>query len=190
MIKKIGFAVFAASMMISSVVLAEPIDTLTTEEGNVSIIGFTTAQDGDGGSCFVALLEYTNKTSESDSPLFNYSITAFQDGIELETGYIYDYSYENYKDAGTKIRPDSTLNFYKIFKLDGNSPVVLEVAPMFNFDDTHIEYTFDLSQEMIPDSAPSEEAKSDAGTSMVAEKIAELEQRIADLEARVTALGG
>jgi hypothetical protein len=88
MIKKIGFAVSAASMMISSVVLAEPIDTLTTEEGNVSIIGFTTAQDGDGGSCFVALLEYTNKTSESDSPLFNYSITAFQDGIELETGYI------------------------------------------------------------------------------------------------------
>ena len=138
--KKFFIPAIALSFLMATTVLADPYATLETSDGNVSIVGFTTAEDSDGAACFVALLEYENKKEESNSPLFEFSIKAYQDGVELDSGYIYNYSFENYKDSDTNVRPGSTLKYFQIFKLEGNSPVDVEVAPMFNFDNQHAEY--------------------------------------------------
>ena len=186
--KKFLIPAIALSFLMATTVLADPYATLETIDGNVSIVGFTTAEDSDGAACFVALLEYENKKEESNSPLFEFSIKAYQDGVELDSGYIYNYSFENYKDSDTNVRPGSTLKYFQIFKLEGNSPVDVEVAPMFNFDNQHAEYTFDLSEEMIPENTGGSSETETGGSSTVADKIAELEQRIAELEQRVDEL--
>ena len=135
------------SLLFSVAVFAEPLATLNVDKGDVSIVGFTTTEN-DGKDYFVALLEYTNKSDESDSPWLNISVNAFQDGVELESGYIYDFSYENYKSDDTKVRPGGTLKFFKIYELAGDSPVDVEVSSMFDFtDNQHIEYTFDLGNQ-------------------------------------------
>ena len=187
--KKLLFPLMIASIFIFAVSAhAEPLDTLTTEDGNVSIIGFTTAEDNDGNPCFVALLQYENTTNESAAPFLLFNEKAYQDGIELESAYIYNFSYENFKSSDTNVRPGGTLNYYELFKIDSGSPVDLEVAPMFDFDHVHIEYTFDLAEEIIPASLSLDDGSNETGTSTVAQKIAELELKVAELEKRVSEL--
>lgn len=141
--------------LFSSAAFAEPLATLDTDDGIVNIVGYTTTED-EGTPVFVALLEYTNTSDESKAPGYNYVANAFQDGIELESAYMYDYEYDDYKTDTTKVRPNSTLKYYKSFKLSNNSPVDVEIAPIFSWDNEHAEYTFDLSDGEIIDNSADE----------------------------------
>ena len=188
--KRIILSLLCSALLIStSTVFADPLATLETEEGKVNIVGFTTTED-DGKPIFVALLEYENLKNESKSPDFEYSVTAYQDGVELEHTYIYNFSLDGYKDDGTRVRPGSVLSYYELFELESNDPVDIEVAPIFNFDSVHAEYTFDLLDEIVPASTTAEETvnQDTSAASSVAQKISELEQKINELEQRIEVL--
>ena len=189
----LGTALFSLAFSLTS--FADPLATLETEKGNVSIVGFTTATDSDGNNCFVGLFEYENTTDESNAPWLDYAFYAYQDGIELEHAYIYNFSYEDFKSSDTNVRPGATLKFYELFLLTGDGPVDVEVSETFNFDNTSpIEYTFDLSD--IQFSTPEKTDDSDdsvadapAGSSLE-DKVKELEIKIAELEERINMLEG
>ena len=140
-------------MLYSITVFAEPLATLDTKNGIVNIVGYTTTED-EGNPVFVVLLEYTNTSDESKSPDLSYVTNAFQDGIELDSAYMYDYEYGDYKTDETKVRPNTTLKFYKSFKLSNNNPVDVEVEPLFSWDNEHAEYTFDLSENVTIEEEP------------------------------------
>ena len=128
----------------SVVTYAEPLATLDTDDCTVNIVGYTTTES-EGKNIFVALLEYTNKESESNAPWSEVVANAYQNGIQLESTWVYKYTFEDYKDADVKVRPGSTLKFYKMFEMTDDSPVDVEVSPIFNLDRVHAEYTFDIS---------------------------------------------
>ena len=138
------FATVVMTLLLSSVVFADPLATLDTKEGTVDIVGYTIDKD-DGKDIFVLLLEFTNLFEESKSPLWGYTSTAFQNGIELKRHYAYEYSFEDYKSIDTKVRPGSTLKYFEQFEMANNGPVDVEVAPSFSWDDVHAEYTFDIA---------------------------------------------
>lgn len=138
------FATVVMTLLLSSVVFADPLATLDTKEGTVDIVGYTIDKD-DGKDIFVLLLEFTNMSEDSKSPLLEYTATAFQKGVELDPHFSFSYSYEDFKSIDTKVRPGSTLKYYQQFEMADNSPIEVEVTPMLNWDDIHAEYTFDIA---------------------------------------------
>ena len=143
--KKLSYVLltFVVSVLFSSIVFADTLATLDTDKGIVNIVGYTTTQD-DGEDVFVALLEYTNLSDESTAPWGTFNVNAYQNGIELEKAYMYNYEYEDFKDNSTKVRPDSALKYYEAFKMSDNSPVDVEVSELFSWNGNHAEYTFDM----------------------------------------------
>ena len=140
----ISLVTIVMTLLFSVAVFAEPYATLDTDDAIINIVGYTTTKY-DGKDLFVALLEYTNMSDDSASPWLTYMVNAYQNGLQLESGYAYGYEYEDFKSADTKVRPNSTLKYFELFELTDNSPVDVEVAPTFNFEKVHAEHTFDLS---------------------------------------------
>ena len=96
--------------------------------------------------CLYVYFEFTNNSDENES--FNYLVTckAFQNGVELETNYIYDCDEER---NGTKeIQPGTTITVAEVFKLgDSTENVSLEVTPFSIWSDRKLfEYEIKLSE--------------------------------------------
>ena len=184
--KKVVLALIATGLM-AMPIHAESLGRFEGSTGNIDILGYTIASS-DGADYFVALYSYENTKDESNAPWLDYLFTAYQDGVELESGYIYDYKYEDYKSADTKVRPGATLKFYEIFQLASDSPVDVEVGEMFNLDNVSpVVYTFDLSGDVTASTeqgSENDELMASSGGTDLSDLIA----RIADLEERVSAL--
>ena len=160
--KKMLIGMLAAAVMMAMPVQAESLARFEGDSGNIDILGYSTTSSGND-QYLVAL--------------------AYQDGVELERGYIYEYTYEDFKSEDTNVRPGATLKFFELFELTSDSPVDVEVSETFSFDDKPAaECTFDLSSEA------SDQAEAPADAAPADDAIAALEQRIADLEQRVSAL--
>ena len=155
------FATVVMTLLISSVVFADPLATLDTKEGTVDIVGYTIDKD-DGKDIFVGLFEYTNTSDESKSPDYDFMFYAYQDGIELEQHYNSEYVYKKYKPDDTKVRPGSTVKFYELFEMPGNGSVDVEVKEFFSLDNKQAEYTFDLSNDKSMDVSSDNESSVDS----------------------------
>lgn len=154
--KKNLFAVtLSAAMCLSSIpVYAEgSLANLNTKEGIIDVVGYEVQENE---NIVFIICEYQNTTDESASPMFQFNITAYQDGIELEHAYS-SYEPDGCKSSSTKIKPGATLKYTESYALTSSSPVEVEVSPTFNFDDKYAECTLDLSSEMpAADSADEE----------------------------------
>lgn len=180
--KKLLIGMMAAAVMMAMPVQAESLARFEGDSGNIDILGYSTTSSGND-QYLVALFSYENTKDESNAPWLDFMIKAYQDGVELERGYIYEYTYEDFKSEDTNVRPGATLKFFELFELTSDSPVDVEVSETFSFDDKPAaECTFDLSSEA------SDQAEAPADAAPADDAIAALEQRIADLEQRVSAL--
>lgn len=121
---------------------AEPLAHLDGETGTVDVVGYELNPEE---NVIFVLLEYQNNSSESNSPCFEFSINAFQDGVELESSYSSN-TPDDYHDSLTKVQPGSTLKYYDTFEYSGSSPIDVEVSPIFNFDSEYAKCTFNLSE--------------------------------------------
>lgn len=150
--KKLLSTILAASMLFccSSNVFAESLAHLECEDGILDVVGYEVKEDE---NALFVILEFNNTTAESCSPLFQFNITAYQDGVELETAYSM-YDPEGCRDSDTKIKAGSTLKYSKCYELSSASPVDVEIEPIFNFDGTKSECTLDLSNEVPSEAAP------------------------------------
>lgn len=78
--------------------------------------------------CLFVYFEMTNNSDENES--FDYLVTckAFQNGIELDTNYIFDCDEE--KNGSKKIQPGATITVAEVFELgDSADNVTLEIRP-------------------------------------------------------------
>ena len=177
--KKMLIGMLAAAVMMAMPVQAESLARFEGDSGNIDILGYSTTSSGND-QYLVALFSYENTKDESNAPWLDFMIKAYQDGVELERGYIYEYTYEDFKSEDTNVRPGATLKFFELFELESDSPVDIEVSEAFSFDNkAPAEYSY--SEPMVEAEAPADAAPAD-------DAIAALEQRIADLEQRVSAL--
>ena len=184
-------AVLTIGMAVS--VNAEPLARLETSYGNIEVLGGDVTSK-DGKDYLVVLLNYENTEDESAAPEWEMNVKAFLDGIEMEHGHIYDFSYEGFKKADTNIRPGASLNYYTLFELEGDGFIEVEVSPLMNWNNESASCEIDLSETGYTPSAAEKEAASDetvddgTQTENKDDAIAELEERITALEERVAAL--
>lgn len=165
---------------------------LSTDNGVVNILGCETYSNDEGDFVYI-FASFENTKSESAAPYDDFYIKAYQDGIELDSGYVYsgEYEPEGYKERDTSVRPGATLSYYVIFTLDNTeSPIDVEISEFW--DDGAAECTLSLAGDVAKAGENEYAAET---TDMIAEDmsldeniIATLTARIDELERRVAAL--
>lgn len=178
----------------TTTIYADPYAELDTDKGVLDILGCETYSNDDGDFVYV-FAQYENKTDESAYPDTDFFVKAYQDGIELDYGYVYtgEYVPEGYKDSMTSVRPGATIKFYTIFTLDNTeSPIDVEVKDWDEgFADCTLSLTGDVAEasENIYASEPTETGTETVDETTLDENIiATLTERIDELERRVAAL--
>lgn len=86
--------------------------------------------------------EMKNGSDENYAFDYTFTTTAFQNGVELETDYIYNCDEE--ENGSKEIQPGTTIKLAEVFELSDNiSTVTLEVAPLIDFSNTKL-LTFNI----------------------------------------------
>ena len=189
--KKMLIGMLAAAVMMAMPVHADPLATAETDAGKISIIGYDTQNIGNK-DYLVCLLDYENKGTEASSAGQTFSVTAYQDGVQImQMMLIGEGGYEDYKDCYTNVLPGTPIKVYQNYELNGTTgEIVLEIREMISYSPEPLATcTFNLSDDGTPDPAEaSDQAEAPADAAPADDAIAALEQRIADLEQRVSAL--
>lgn len=100
---------------------------------HVALTGHAFNTDYDGNNIVVVTYDFTNNSEETISPLVGVYIQAFQDGIELEHGFVMDTTVCDVGIEQKDIKPGATLTGCQTcFVLTGESPVEIEVSDIFS----------------------------------------------------------
>ena len=178
-------------VLCSFTVSADPFATFECADGKVDVLGCEVVNN-DGKDCVAILMNLTNTSGDSYAPWSEFSITAYQDGIQLSTAYVSERVYKpaGYENEDTKIRPNGLLPFYKTYELRNTvSPVEIEISESFSFSADKAECTLALGvKETGSESNYSATAPAVAATPSTTVSISELLARIEALEQRVAAL--
>ena len=186
--KKLILIMFTAAVTAMSIpAAADPLARLESDSGNVEIVGCDTVQQ-DGQDYLIVLMNYENTSEESSSsPEFEFLVTAFSDGVELEHGYLYDFQYDGFRSDDTKIRPGTSLQFYELFELVPGS-IEVEVQPIFNWDNISASCELDLSLAGYVSTQTEQSDTTKETEPNIVDRIKALEEKVAELEERLSAL--
>lgn len=116
----------------------ETVRTNPANLGNyaVEIKSATVTQDYDGNPAVIITYSWTNNSSETTSPMFSISAAVFQDGIAMDSAFIYDDSAYDSGMYSTDVRPGTTVDVQEAFELSNTtSPIEVEITEAFNWDD-------------------------------------------------------
>lgn len=126
----------------------EPAEPETTDSGAVGdydvTIGdcaFTT--DIDGNNAIIVNYDFTNNSDEDIAPFVGISMTAFQDGVQLEAAFVMDTTVYDAGIGQKQLKPGASLTgCQNAYVLTSTSPVEVEVGPLFG--DPVLFKTFDV----------------------------------------------
>lgn len=112
---------------------------------HVALTGCAFNTDFDGNPIIIVNYDFTNNSEETMSPLVGVYVKAFQDGIELERGFVIDTAVCDVGIEQKDIKPGATLAGCQIpFVLTGESPVEIEVSDIFT--DPTVGATYEVNQ--------------------------------------------
>lgn len=101
----------------------------------------------DGTDYVYVFFEYTNDSGETAMPYYSLSVQAFQGGIQIDPYMSFDESIKEAEIAYKDIKTGTTTDVAFKFEITDDSPVSIEVSPMFIVGDVEIgEYTFELNR--------------------------------------------
>lgn len=112
---------------------------------HVKILDATVTKDYNGTPAIVVNFEFTNNAGDAVMFLASTDVTAYQDGVELDTAMIMNESVYDAGLAQKKIKPGVSLVVQSAFVLSSESPVKIEVTKfMSSWNDTVLTKTFNL----------------------------------------------
>lgn len=102
---------------------------------------FTT--DIDGNNAIIVNYDFTNNSDEHIAPFVGISMTAFQDGVQLDAAFVMDTSVYDAGVGQKQLKPGASLTgCQNAYVLTSTSPVEVEVGPLFG--DPVLFKTFDV----------------------------------------------
>lgn len=126
---------------------AAPSDSGELGEYTVSILNHELTEDYKGNPAIRVYFDFTNNSEDTASFYVATSVTAFQNGIELDKGYSTNNGVEEDDNNLKEIKPGATLKCALIYILDDDSsPVEVEVTELISWDDTMLVKTFDIAE--------------------------------------------
>lgn len=101
----------------------------------------------DGEDYVYVFFEYTNDSGETATPYYSLAVQAFQNGIQINSYMSYGEGIPEAETAFKEIKTGTTTEIALKFELSDDSPVSLEISPMFVIGDAEIgEYEFELNK--------------------------------------------
>lgn len=101
----------------------------------VEIKSATVTQDYDGNPAVIITYSWTNNSSETTSPMLSISTAVFQDGIGMDSAFIYDDPDYDGGMYSTDVRPGTTIEVQQAFELSNTtSPIEVEITEAFSWD--------------------------------------------------------
>ena len=111
----------------------------------IEVLSARKSKDYSGKDVVIINYRYTNNSDETQSFMFAFNTQAFQNNVELENAIVINDKSYNSENALKDIKPGGTIEVQQAYILQDNSPVTVEVGPLFSFDDhTVISKTFTL----------------------------------------------
>lgn len=115
----------------------------TVNDISFSVIGNYVYKDGNK-NYLVVKINWTNNGSSAQSYLAKLSVHAYQNGVELERGYVYNLE----TNEMTNILPGYDINVYELFELTNNSDVTITIDTYFDLTDKFDDIIYTVS---VPD---------------------------------------
>ena len=101
---------------------------------NIKYLKSKVGYDASDDKCLYVYFEFTNNSDENESFASLVRCQAFQNGIELETNYLYDCDEE--RNSSKDIQPGASITVAEIFELDDSTEdITLEVRPFSIWSD-------------------------------------------------------
>lgn len=125
-------------------------DAASSSKGNlgnyyVEICSARIGKDYDGNSTIFVTYNFTNNGSENACFLWSVSDMAFQDGVQLESAFVYSDEQYDSGAASLEIKPGATITLEQAYVLrNTTSPVDIEVTEFLTLSDKKIEKTFNI----------------------------------------------
>lgn len=125
-------------------------DTVSSSKGNlgdyyVEIGSARIGKDYDGNPTIFVTYNFTNNSSENASFLWSVSDMAFQDGVQLESAFVYSDEQYDSGASSLEIKPGATITLEQAYVLRNTaSPVDVEVTEFIAFNDSKLEKTFNI----------------------------------------------
>ncbi len=107
----------------------------TIGQYDVKILEASKGTSYDSKPVVIIAFEWVNNSSESAEFSSVLEATAYQDGIELETGYMTSEAEIDYGAANKKIQPGASQTVYYAYETSSSSELLIEVTAAFGFDD-------------------------------------------------------
>lgn len=111
----------------------------------VSVVAYRKTTNYEGKPVIVLKLGFTNNSNNSEIFSLSVDLTAFQNGIELESAIMLEDEYDSHT-RHAYVKPGAGVTVYCAFILDDDSPVDFEVQESFSFNDELYTFTIELSE--------------------------------------------
>lgn len=126
---------------LSTAPVGEKVDTIG--DYAVSVVSQELTKDYEGKNAILIHLGYTNNSDRTDSFLSSLDVTAFQDGVELESAIL------TAGDTGSsqlrKIKPGAGISVSVAYLLSSDtSPVELKIGELFSMNSDSVTYTVNI----------------------------------------------
>lgn len=103
---------------------------------NIGILSVSKTKDYEGKDAVVVNFRYTNNSEETKSFMLAVASKAFQNNVELESAIVMSNNSYSSENQLKDVKPGGTIEVQKAFVLQDNSPVTVEVGPLFSFSST------------------------------------------------------
>lgn len=119
----------------------------TIGDYDVEIKDCTLSTDYEGNPVAIVTYSWTNNDDKAQSFMVAITDKAYQNDIECQRAYMSDDSNFNRDSETADIKPGATYEVQKAYELlDETTPLIVETAECFGFDDAIIRQTFEIAQ--------------------------------------------
>lgn len=122
-------------------------DEAVLGEYEIKINDFVMSKTYDGKPAIIVNMNFTNNSDKTASFMTSLSSKAFQDGVELSTAILGDYSNYDVDAQMKEIKKGAAIDVQVAYELSNTtSDVEFEVEEFLSFDDKKIEKTFKIAE--------------------------------------------
>lgn len=125
MVCSIHFSVYASDESVENT--ADSTLTLDTEHGLIKYVRFEIVDE----NVFQIILDYTNTTEKTTSPIAKYTVSVFQNGVQLPPA-ISIHKPDDCSYGAMQVRPGYTMRYCEEFQLSDSSNVEIEISPILD----------------------------------------------------------
>ena len=119
-----------------------------TDDGNTFTYLKTDVVTEEAKLYAVVYYSYLNNSGKEQTPGYALDDTVFQNGLELQTGYLYDVDIPEHDLMYKEIMDGTTVTVANIYELTDMSDITIKLQPMFSWDDSKAcRFTVNLIQQ-------------------------------------------